>query len=108
MSVTSAVLFIVAYILALVLSYEKLGLYAAAAQNLYTILFPGFTMITFGFVGSLVKSGKAACLGTLLYIGMFAMLFFMTGVTLVLASSTGAILVIIAAIKQKTNKKNSI
>ena len=108
MSVTSAVLFMIAYILALVLSYEKLGLYAVAAQNIYTMLFPGFTMITFGFVGSIVKSGKAACLGTLLYIGMFAMLFFMTGVTLVLASFAGAILVIVAAIKQKTNKKNSI
>ena len=105
MSTVSAFVFLLAYILSLVLSNEGLDLYSVAAQNVYTMLLPGFTMITFGFVGSIVRSKRASCLGTLLYMGMFAMLFFMTGVTLLLASFAGSIIVILSAIKSKKDKK---
>ena len=105
MSTVSAFVFLLAYILSLVLSNEGLDLYSVAAQNVYTMLLPGFTMITFGFVGSIVRSKRASCLGTLLYMGMFAMLFFMTGITLLLASFAGSIIVILSAIKSKKDKK---
>ena len=105
MSTVSAFVFLLAYIFSLVLANEGLELYSVAAQNVYTMLLPGFTMITFGFVGSIVRSKKASCLGTLLYIGMFAMLFFMTGVALILASFAGSVIVILTAIKSKKDNK---
>ena len=106
MSVAAAVLFLVSYVAALVLDYEGLHLYAAAAQNLYMILFPGLTLITFGTVRSLAKGHNASCLGSILYIAIYAMLFFFTSVTLVLASFAGAILVIASAMKARNKNKH--
>ncbi len=104
MSVTSAVIFIVSYLLALILSSDGIGVYAVAAQNLYTILFPGFTLVCFGFFGGLVRSGRGSCLGTLVYFAMFALLFVFTDVMLVIASFAGALIVIISEIKSRGRK----
>lgn len=105
MSLTSALLFFMALIAALILDLEGLPMYAAAAQNIYVILIPGFTLITFGFVGGFAKGKNASCFGSLLYIGLFALLFFMTGTALAIISFVGAILVIISAIKNRKTKK---
>ena len=104
MSVTSAVLFIVSYLLALILSSEGISIYSVAAQNVYMILFPGLTLIAFGFLGALVRGAKGSCLGTLIYIATFGLFFVMTDVMLVLASFTGAMIVIITAIKSSGKK----
>ena len=93
------------FLAALILDREGLPMYAAAAQNIYVILIPGFTLITFGFVGGFAKGKNASCFGSLLYIGLFALLFFMTGTALAIISFVGAILVIISAIKNRKTKK---
>ncbi len=104
MSVTSAVIFIVSYILALALSSDGITVYTIAAQNIYTILFPGLTLVAFGFFGGLVRSGKGSCLGTLAYFATFALLFVLTDVMLVIASFVGAVIVIISEIKSRGKK----
>ena len=105
MSLTSAVLFFIAFLAALILDYEDLPVYAAAAQNIYIILVPGFTVITFGFVGGFAKGKNASCFGILLYIALFALVFFATSTALVITSFAGAILVIISSIKNRKTKK---
>ena len=105
MSVTSALVFIASYIVALALLSDGMSIGGIAAQNIYTILAPGLSLVTFGFFGALVRSGKGSCLGTLIYFAMFALLFVLTDVILVIASFAGAIIVIVSAIKSKGNKQ---
>ena len=104
MSLPSAVLFFLALLAALILDREGLPMYAAAAQNIYTIFVPGFTLITFGFVGGFAKGKNASCFGIMLYIALFALIFFATGTALVVTSFAGAIIVIISHIKNRKNK----
>lgn len=104
MSVTSAVVFMISYIIALALSADKISLYSVVAQNIYTILFPGLTLVTFGFFGGLIRSGRGTCLGTLAYFALFALFFVLTDILLVLASFVGAMIVIISEIKSRGKK----
>ena len=69
---------------------------SAAAQNIYTILYPGLSMITFAFLGSHRKGETASCLPTLLYMMLFAMLIFFTDVALLVASIAGSVIVILS------------
>ena len=110
MSVTSAILFLVAFFVALILDYEGEGMYAAAAQNIYMMLFPGLSLITFGFFGSLTKKKGASCLTSLIYFAIFGLVLFIPRIAAEIAAAVisisafvGAVLVIISAIKSKTN-----
>ena len=113
MSVTSAILFLIAYFAALILDYEGLGLFAAAAQNIYLMLFPGLSLITFGFIGQFSKNKGASCLTSLLYFVIFGLILFIPGVAAEIAGAlisisafVGSVLVIVSAVKAKT-KNNS-
>ena len=113
MSVTSAILFLVAFFAALILDYEGEGLYATVAQNIYIILFPGLSLVTFGFIGSISKKKGASCLTTLVYLAMFGLILFFPGVAYEIAAGiifvsafVGSVLVIIAAVKAKSDNNN--
>ncbi len=113
MSVTSAILFLVAFFAALILDYEGQGLYAAAAQNIYMILFPGLSLITFGFIGGLSKRRGASCLTSLIYFAILGLILFIPGVAAEIAAAVisisafvGAVLVIISAVKSKMNNND--
>ena len=108
MSVSSAIVFLVAYFGALILAYEGLDLYAMAAENLYLILFPGLSLIAFGFFGSLIRKKGASCLTSIIYFAIFGLIFFIPNVAFEIAGGVisisafaGAILVIVSAIKTK-------
>lgn len=114
MSVTSAILFLVAYFGALILDYEGLSLYATAAQNIYLMLFPGLSLITFGFIGHLSKSKGASCLTSFIYFAIFGLILFVPGIAASIAGGVisisafvGAVLVIISAVKNRSNNKNN-
>ena len=113
MSLTSAILFIVAFFAALILDYEELGLYATVAQNIYMMLFPGLSLVTFGFVGSLSKRKGASCLTSFIYFAIFGLILFIPNVAAEIAAGAifisafiGSVLVIISAVKSKTNKND--
>ena len=109
MSLTSAILFLVAFIASLAFENEGLLIYEAAAQNIYVILFPGLSLVTFSFITSLAKGPNASCIGALLYIVFFALLIFKTAPTLVISAFIGSAIVIVMAAKRKADeisKKN--
>ena len=103
MSLTSAITFLLAFIAAIIFSKEKPQI-SVAAQNIYTILYPGLTMITFAFLGARKKGEPASCLPVLLYMMLLAMLVFITDVALTVASISGAIIIILSEIRK--HKKN--
>lgn len=108
MSFTSAVVFLVTFLLSAALEYDGHMLYATALGNLYMILVPSFTIIAFGFIGTFVKGESASCLGYLVYISMLLMLFNKPHIVLPLASFAGALVVIITSIKEiRKNKKTT-
>ena len=113
MSVTSAILFLVAFFAVLILDYEGEGLYATVAQNIYIILFPGLSLVTFGFIGSISKKKGASCLTSLLYLAMFGLVLFFPSVAYEIAAGiifvsafVGSVLVIVAAVKEKSKNNN--
>ena len=115
MSLASALIFLVAFFAALILDYEGLGLYATAAQNIYLMLFPGLSLITFGFIGSFSKNKGASCLTSLIYFAIFGLILFVPGIAAGVAGAVisisafvGAVLVIVSTIKSKIkNNENN-
>lgn len=105
MSLTSAIVFITAFLFSAALEYDGHDLYAVALANLYMILVPSFTVIAFGFVGALVKGERASCLGYLVYISLFLLLFNRPGIVLPLASFAGAVIVIVTSIQEWRAKR---
>jgi hypothetical protein len=108
MSLASAVFFLLTLVFSLILEKSQPQI-SVAAQNIYTILYPGLTMITFAFLGSHKKGEPASCLPTLLYMLLFAMLVFLTDVALMVASIAGAIIIILSEISKhkKNNSQNN-
>ena len=116
MSVSSAVIFLVAYFAALILEYEGAELYATVAQNVYLMLFPGLSLVAFGFVGSFMKAKGASCLTSIIYFALFGIILFipnvaagLAGGVISIAAFVGAVLVIVSAAKAKfeSNNKNN-
>ena len=78
-----------------------------AAENIYTIFFPGLTMVTFAELNTLKKGPNASCGGSLVYVLIFALLLFATDIMLVLTSISGAVLIIVSEVlKHKKNKSD--
>ena len=115
MSLGSAIVFRVAFFAALILDYEGLGLYASAAQNIYLMLFPGLSLITFGFIGSFSKRKGASCLTSLIYFAILGIILFIPGVAasvagviISISAFVGAVLVIVSTVKSKIqNNENN-
>ncbi len=105
MSLASAIVFIAAFLFSAALEYDGHELYATALSNLYIIFVPAFTMIAFGFVGAFIKGEGASCFGYLIYISLFLMLFRRPDIVFPLASFAGAMVVIIASIKERRRNK---
>ena len=103
MSLASAIFFLLSFAAALILQ-KKEPQFSVAAQNIYTILYPGLTMITFAFLGSHKKGEAASCLPSLLYMLLFALLIFFTDIALLVASIAGSVIIIISEISKR--KKN--
>ena len=108
MSLASAVFFLLTLVFSLILEKSQPQI-SVAAQNIYTILYPGLTMITFAFLGSHKKGEPASCLPTLLYMLLFAMLVFLTDIALMVASIAGSIIIILSEISKhkKNNSQNN-
>jgi hypothetical protein len=104
MSLASAIFFLISLLASLILQKDQPQI-SVAAQNIYTILYPGLTMITFAFLGSHKKGEAASCLPTLLYMMLFALLIFFTDIALLVASIAGSIIIILSEISK--NKKNN-
>ena len=103
MSLASAIFFLLSLTAALILQKDQPQI-SVAAQNIYTILYPGLTMITFAFLGSHKKGETASCLPSLLYMMLFALLIFFTDIALLVASIAGSVIIIISEISK--HKKN--
>ena len=114
MSLASALIFLISFFAALLLDYEGMALAATVAQNIYLILFPGLSLITFGFIGSLSKNKGASCLTSLVYFAIFGLILFIPGVAAEIAgivisvsAFVGAVLVIISTVKSKTKNNTN-
>ena len=106
MSVVSAIVFIAAFLFSAALEYDGHLMYAVALKNVYIILSPALTMVAFGFAGAFLKGETPSCLGYLLYISLFIMLFTKPDIVFPLASFAGAMVVIIASIQKRKKKEN--
>ena len=114
MSLASALIFLISFFATLILDYEGLGLLSAAAQNVYLILFPGLSLIAFGFVGSFSKRRGASCLTSILYFAIFGLILFIpgvaveiVGVVISISAFVGAVIVIVSAAKSKIENNTS-
>ena len=79
------------------------------------MLFPGLSLITFGFIGSFSKNKGASCLTSLIYFAIFGLILFVPGVAAGVAGAVisisafvGAVLVIVSTVKSKIkNNENN-
>jgi len=107
MSLTSAVIFIVALIASACLDYDKQYVWSVAAKNVYTIFIPGLTLLFLGFVGAFTKGERASCLGIIVYFGLIGLLIYLPSVMFPLVALAGALLVIITEIRIKLEQKHT-
>lgn len=107
MSLTSAVIFILALIASACLDYDKQYVWAVAAKNVYAILIPGLTLLFLSFIGAFTKGERASCLGIIIYIALIGMLVYLPSVMLPLSALGGALLVIITEIRIKIEQKHN-
>ena len=103
MSLASAITFLLALAASLIFAKEEPQI-SVAAQNIYTILYPGLTMMTLAFLSSRKKGEPTSCLPVLLYMMILAMLVFITDIALMVASIAGAAIIILSEINK--HKKN--
>ena len=104
MSIHSAIIYIVAIILSLILSSDKTAMYGAVAQNLAVVLAPGLILIALAGMRALMAK-KASCLGTLLYVGVIFLLASLSVIVITVVALIGAILIIAANIAQAKKEK---
>lgn len=107
MSVTSAVIFIVSALALLILSQTEKAMYAAAAQNIYVIFFPGLSVIAIGFFLGRSRSQGASCLGFLFNIALIGSFIYAPHVAFPVASFIGAGVVIFSAFRAKKKDKEN-
>ena len=105
-SIVCAVVYIATFLFSAALRYDGHDMYATALGNVYLLLAPALTMVAFGFAGAFLKGERPSCLGYLLYVSMFVMLFTRPEIVLPLASFVGAMVVIISAIVERRKEKD--
>lgn len=107
MSVTSAVVFIVAFFVNAFMSSDKNYLVAASAENIAIVLQPGLTVIAFAFINALAARKQISCFGALLYVMFFAMFLYIPYAMLSLSSFCGAVIIIVSAIRERRAGKGA-
>ena len=103
MSVTAAVLFLIAQLIALVANAETATPTGAVAQNLALILEPGLALL--GTRQLLGRDTPRSCLSLLLLIAIIYLFFTNPAAALAIAALVGAVHVIISALHSAKNKK---
>ena len=106
MSTMSAVFFLLSFIISLILQKSQPQI-SVVTQNLYTIFYPGLTMVTFGYISSFTKGEHASCMGSILYMAMLGLVCFLTDIALLVASIAGAILIIVFAIRSRSKNTDN-
>lgn len=104
MSLTSAIVYVSALVLAAVLSSGSSALFGAAAENLVLVLAPGLVLTALAGIRALTVK-KASCLSTLLYFGIIFMLASFSMVVISLVALVGAAFIIVAHISRSKKAK---
>ncbi len=106
MSLTSAVVYIAALILSLVLVSDGAALYGTAAENVMLVLAPGLILTALAGIRVLTLRKGPSCLGTLLYLGVIFMLASLSPYVIMAVALVGAVLTVVAHIVKSKVKKN--
>ena len=106
MSLISAVVFIVSFLLTLILSIEGISVWSVTAENIAIILMPGLLFSAFAAFRGFIFLKNSSCLGVLLYLASIMMIFYIPTVMIPLGSFAGAVLIILNNIsKYRANHK---
>ena len=105
MSLTSAIVYLVSFVLSFILVSESTALYGSAAENMMLILAPGLILMTLSAIRAFSAKKGPSCLGTLLYFGVIFVLVSFSAIAIIAVSFAGAIVTILAYIaKRKSNQ----
>ncbi len=102
----SAVVYITALVLSLVLTDGASALYGAAAENMLVILCPGLTLTALAGIRALTSAKGPSCLGTLLYFGLIFALASLSPIVILATAFVGAVLILISTFSAKKKDSN--
>ncbi len=106
MSLISAIVFIVALILAFVLVSDKLAFYGTIAENIMLILCPGLILTALGALRMLTTRKGPSCLGSIIYFGVIFMLCSFSLPAIILCAIAGAVIVILSHVSKRRSERN--
>lgn len=101
MSLTSAIVYIAALLLAFILVSDSVAIYGTAAENIVLILAPGLVLTALAGVRALTAKKGPSCLGTLLYMLLIFLIASLSPLVIMAVAFAGAIFVILAHIGKR-------
>ena len=105
-SLTSAIVYIVAVVATLVLVTGGSALYGAVAENIVIVLAPGLILVALGGIRTLIAKKGPSCLGTFVYMGVIFLLATFSIYAIIGVALTGAVFIILAYVSDYKKRKN--
>ena len=105
-SLTSAIVYIVAVIATFVLVTGGSALYGAVAENIVIVLAPGLILVALGGIRELIAKKGPSCLGTLIYFGVIFLLATLSIYAIIGVALAGAVLIILAYVSDYKKRKS--
>ena len=105
-SLTSAIVYIVAVVATFVLVTGGSALYGAVAENIVIVLAPGLILVALGGIRSLIAKKGPSCLGTLIYMGIIFLLATFSIYAIIGVALAGAVFIILAYVSDYKKRKS--
>ncbi|MBE6535728.1 MAG: DUF2232 domain-containing protein [Ruminococcaceae bacterium] len=105
-SLTSAIVYIVAIVAAFVLVTGGSALYGAVAENIVIVLAPGLILVALSGIRAFIAKKGPSCFGTLLYVGVIFLLATFSIYAIIGVALAGAVLIILAYVSDYKKRKN--
>lgn len=104
-SLTSAIVYIVAVVATLVLVTGGSALYGAVAENIVIVLAPGLILVALGGIRAFMAKKGPSCLGTLVYMGVIFLLATFSIYAIIGVALAGAVFIILAYVSDYKKRK---
>ncbi len=105
-SLTSAIVYIVAVVAAFVLVTGGSALYGAVAENIVVVLAPGLILVALGGIREFIAKKGPSCLGTLIYMGVIFLLATFSVYAIIGVALAGAVFIILAYVSDYKKRKS--
>ncbi|MBE6706742.1 MAG: hypothetical protein E7577_03780 [Ruminococcaceae bacterium] len=105
-SLTSAIVYVIAVVATFVLVSGGSALYGAVAENIVVVLAPGLILVALGGIRSLITKKGPSCLGTLLYVGVIFLLATFSVYAIIGVALAGAVFIILAYVSDYKKRKS--